>query len=246
MGHGGIAGRNKGFTLVEMLVALAIFSGLMLTLFSAFNAFVKSGEMIKERGVSARESAPDIMISDLEQIYLLQPPRFRHPEQLEDDEKAVQARFELRGAEEQAGGETVSALSFASQTRVQPRGAGYSPWDSGDEPASAPQPAPGITRITYYVHETEAGLDLLRADHPAWLPEQGPDPCTDPILFRDITSFAITYFDRDGERHETWDSGDEEYKFRLPDRLLITITRAGQGDKIRIPVFFAVNREVPL
>ena len=222
----------RGFTLVEVLVALAIFSGLMLTLFSSFNAFMSSGEMIRERQDNGQGPGLDLMISDLEQVFILQPPRFRNPEKSDADETRKQFRFIAE--QDQAGGRTVSALSFASLTPVQV--------------GSPPGLPGGITRLTYYVHAHGKRLDLHRADRPAFLFDEDREatPCADPVLARDIQGFDLVFFDGEGDEHETWDTFDEETGFALPSRMDIRITLGREEEKrvITTAIFLPVNREV--
>ncbi len=225
---------SRGFTLVEVLVALAIFSGLMLTLFSSFNAFMSSSEMIRDRQDNGQTLGPglNVMISDLEQVFILQPPQFQNPEK--NDAAEEQKQFQFLAEQDQAEGRTVSTISFASLSPVQfalPQGM-----------------SPGIARITYYVHAHGERLNLHRADQPAFLfdEEWEADPCKDPVLIRDIQGFDLVFFDIEGEEHEGWDSLDEENGFALPARVDIRITLGKEEDKkeIRATVSLSVNREV--
>ncbi|MCG8615537.1 MAG: prepilin-type N-terminal cleavage/methylation domain-containing protein, partial [Desulfobacterales bacterium] len=100
----------RGFTLVEVLVGMALFAGLMLTLFSAFNAFTSSGAMIRDRQNYGELSGPGlrIMAADLSQIFILHPPQFQKPESEETED--AQQRYRFTGGRESVNGETVSFL----------------------------------------------------------------------------------------------------------------------------------------
>lgn len=223
--------KTTGFTLVEILVALALFSGLMLVLFSAFNAFTASGAMIRERRDFGRASGPGIRVitADLEQAYVLQPPQFQNPES--DDAAGRQAPYRFTGGRDQVEGRPVSFLSFASLSRAQP-----------SLPAGN---TPGITRLDYYVHARGDRLCLHRADRPAFLFEEDrePAPCTDPILAVNIRGFSLIFVDKDGEEHEAWDSWDEDHQFTLPARVEIRLTLGDEETETGASVFLPVNRE---
>ncbi len=204
---------SQGFTLVEVLVALAIFSGLMLTLFSAFNAFTTSSRMIRDRQDHGQIPGLDVMVSDLSQLFVLQPPRFQ-PGETEEDVVNIQERFRFLAEQDSIKGKTVSTLRFASLSPVR-----FSRLGEEEPPA-------GIIRIVYYVYAHEDRLDLHRSDRPAVLTDEEWEaaPCKDPVLARDIRGFDLVFFDTEGEELETWDSFDKEKAYALPSRVDIRIT----------------------
>ncbi len=224
---------SAGFTLVEVLVAMAIFSGLMLTLFSSFNAFTASSQMIEQYAERNRELGPglDTLISDLEQTFVLHPPQFMDPD---TDDVKTQEKFQFSAGQDQIEGKTFSNLSFASLNPVQFH--------------NPPGLATGITRLAYYVYAHEDRLDLHRSDIPIFLSDEKdtPTPCADPVLFRDILGFELTFFDREGDEHDHWDSRDEDFDFGLPALLCITITLGGKtGEReIKTQVTLPIERRV--
>ena len=224
---------NQGFTLVEVLVALTIFSGLMLTLFSSFDAFSASTQMIRHYEERNRDIGPglDTMISDLEQIFVLQPPQFLKQDVDESDD---QKPFRFLAETDHTGGESFPRLVFASLS-----------------PAQFHRPVhiqSGITRLTYYVHAGEDRLDLHRSDMPVILydEDKAPPPCADPVLFKDIKEFELMFFDREGNEYEAWDSRDEKYAHAFPAQVGITVTlgKSGKGRKISTLVSLPVQRTV--
>lgn len=222
---------SSGFTLVEVLVALAVFAGLMLTLFVAFNAFTASNQMIIQRQPGSLGPGLDIMASDLEQVFTRQVPQFQKTD-LGDD--SAQTQFQFLAEQDQVEGQSVSILSFPSLSVIQ-----FSP--PGDKPA-------GITRLTYYVRANGEQLDIHRADRPAFLfnGDSQDTECSDPVLFRDILEFDLVFFDREGNAHKSWNSLDEAVNFALPSQvgIRITLNRNGGEKKIEAWVAIPVKREV--
>jgi len=213
-------------------VALAIFSGLMLTLFSSFNAFTASSRMIEQYGERGRAIGPGLntLISDLEQTFILQPPQFLDPDSADAQD---QEKFQFSAGMDQINGKTISHLNFTSLSSVQFH--------------KIPDLPTGITRLAYYVYAHEDRLDLHRSDTPVFLPfyDDPPTPCTDPVLFRDIQGFDLIFFDHEGNEYDHWDSRDEEFDFGLPVRMGITITLGSPGNRqIKIQVALPVERVV--
>ncbi len=209
--------QEKGFTLVEVLVAMAIFSAVLFTLFSSFDAFLATSQMIRDRqspGLGAGTGLK-VMESDLEQIFVIQPPQYRKPDQIPDSDK--KDRFQFLAQNTSTEGKDFSTLKFTSLTPVQFKN--FLPDQALDQTALGS----GITRITYYVHAHGERLDLHRADRPVFLTDSDMEinPCTDPVLFMDIQTFDLKFIDAKGDEHSVWDSEDEDFGYGLP--VLVTI-----------------------
>ncbi len=200
----------QGFTLVEVLVALAIFSVLMVTLFSSFNAFTAASKRIMEYEQNAVGEGPGmaIIVEDLEQAVVFQPG---HPITATVDQDNRRSQFSFLSTPDQTDGRSFSRLTFASMSPVQFR--------------NLPGHPKGITVLTYYLYAHDDRVDLHRSDIPAYIWDVAvPDPCIDPVVFRDVLEFQVTFFDREGNEHDQWDSQDEDYEYTLPVRAVITIT----------------------
>ena len=219
--------REKGFTLVEVLVALAVFSLVFLTLFSSFDAFVHSSRLIRDRQAGDSGVALDIMTSDLLQVFVPQVPQFSRPD-LRRDASRSEDRFRFFTREDRAGGRDFPVLSFTSLS-----------------PVVFGRSAGGTVRLTYYVHEDDSGrLDLHRSDRSVFSLEgqTGPLPCSDPVLVRDIRTFELVFTDEDGEEYSQWDSEDKALEYALPSGVFIRIERNLKASKdtlcagIHIPV----------
>lgn len=225
--------RIQGFTLVEILVALAVFSGLMMTLFSSFNAFTVSSRTIREYEKKIKDTGMGLAIirSDLEQIFALQPPQFMLPDKEDADS---QEKFRFSSVIDQVDGEAFSRLSFASLTPVRFSHRGLAPR--------------GITRLTYYVAAADGRFNLHRSDTPVFLAEKEEAPCADPIVYKNIRGFELIFFDAQGDEYDHWESRDDEFEFQLPSRVSMTITLASDtgerqiGTQIRLPVERQMNQ----
>jgi len=205
---------NKGFTLVEILIAILIFSVVISTLFSSFKAFIISSETVKEE-IAHSEKIRNVFkrISlDFESIYVLQPPRYKKPEFNSDPDP-----YRFEGKEENLGQGVVSSMFFPSYAH-----AGF-----GSDQRS------GVARIVYYLKENKNELyDLYRADALWPFPEE-LESCTDPVLCRDISGFEVVYKDVNGDEYKVWDSEDQEFKYMFPASIDFKIT-FGSGEQSQV------------
>jgi general secretion pathway protein J len=192
-----IKNRCKGFTLVEVLVSVLIFSIIILTLFSSFKAFIISSEYVKDE-VTYNEKIRNIfkrINMDLESLVVLQTPRYEKPEFNSDPDP-----YRLVGKEETMGQDIVSSIVFPSLAHA----------------VLGVDQRAGVARIAYYLRENENNTyDLYRADSLPPFPEE-PGSCSDPILCQDISGFEIVYMDFNGDEHSSWDSDSQEFKYTFP------------------------------
>ena len=204
----------NGFTLVEVLVSILIFSIVITMLFSSFRSFMVSGVHIKESLVQSQNirSLFKRIAMDLEAIHLSQPPRYKKPEFGSDPDP-----YRFEGTQESVEGQMASSMRFISlsHARLYP----------GDRE--------GMAKIVYYLRaNTTQGFDLCRSDILMPIAEEVRS-CTDPVLYKDIKSFNLVYFDRNGERYEYWDSESETFKYSFPARIGLTV-RLGSDENEQV------------
>jgi len=196
---------DKGFTLVEILIAILIFSLIMTVLFSSFKAFVLSSEAIKE-SVSRNEAIRTVFNRirlDLEAIYIQQPPRYKKPKF-----NSEPCPYRFVGKED--------TFFFASFAHAGIR--------KGEKKA--------VSRISYYIKEnTDQTFDLYRSDILPPFPEDKTSSCTDPLICREITGFEASFIDGKGEQHKYWDSETEEFNYSFPSRIDLKITFGSREKK---------------
>jgi general secretion pathway protein J len=205
---------NRAFTLVEILIAILIFSVVMATLFSSFKAFILSSENIKEE-VEYSEKIRNIFKRikiDLESIFILQPPRYKKPQFNSDPDP-----YSFVGNEVTLGQQIVSTLVFPSFAHAQ----------FGADLRT------GVARIAYYLKENKNnGYDLYRADALPPFPED-LESCFDPVLIKDISGFKVVFKDVNGDEYTYWNSDDEAVKYTFPASIDFTII-FGTGEQIRV------------
>ena len=135
---------SQGFTFVEVMVAVLIFSVVITTLFSSFQAFIHAGGAVRE-SIAGTEKISAVfkrMHRDMEGIYVVQLPRYAKPAFNSEPDP-----FQLTGGEEIVGGQTVSYLVFSSSAHAK----------TGIDQRN------GIAQIYYYTKENDNNtLDLFR------------------------------------------------------------------------------------
>jgi type II secretion system protein J len=218
-------GKN-GFTLMEILVAMTIFSVTLLTLFSTFRTVSTSSEQVRNE-IRRRERIQqclNVFAADLEQIFLSRPPRYHPP-----DHNQPSDPYRFLGTETGIDGTFFSRLQFSSLNHL----------DLG------PGHIHGTGQIHYYVHQHDTRFDLHRFDG-TFLSDAEPDPCFDPVLFRDIHAFSLIFTDSDGTEHSVWDSDSDRFDHTFPTRVTITLTPAGEqtSEPIRTTVYIPLSRQV--
>lgn len=189
--------QEKGFTLVEILIATLIFSIIMTVLFSSFKAFVLSSEAVKESVLQteAFQSVIKRMKLDLEAIYITQPPFYKKPELHSKPDS-----FRFSGKE--------NRFFFASLA--------HTPFGKNGKKA--------IARISYYLKENQDHtFDLYRADLLPPLADEKISSCSDPVVCRGVSGFEVLYVDHKGDGHKEWDSEAQSFNYSFPARIDLKI-----------------------
>ena len=217
---------KQGFTLLEILVAMTIFSVTLLTLFSTFRTVTSSSEQVRNE-IHRHERIQQclqVIAADLEQIVLPRPPRYHPPNVNQSPDP-----YRFLGTETGIQGTFFSRLQFSTLNHLD-LGPGY---------------IHGAGRIHYYVHRHENRLDLHRFDG-TFLSDSDPDPCIDPVLFRDIQDFSLTFTDIDGNDHSVWDSESDRFGHTFPSRITISLTPAEKDTReaVQTTVLLPVSRQV--
>ena len=197
-----VSTNNKGFTLLEILLAFFIFSILFVTIYASYSGSFKTINMTESRMELYRKAsiAMDRISEDLQASYISVLPlnSFGEP--------AGYTRF--FGEDKEINGRNAGTMSFFSR---------ITPLFSDDIKTATGQ------LISYEVMqgEGEDELILLRSENPEFMDEseekQGLTLCDG------LQAITFTYFDDDGEPHESWDSDSEERESTLPRMVSVSL-----------------------
>jgi general secretion pathway protein J len=195
----------RGFTLLEILIAIFIFSVLVTTIFGSFNTVFGNIGAIEDHmdTYEMAQSCFNRIITDLQSLHVAQPPAYAAPQ----DEAAADP-YRFIGDITYAGNTGCSRLRFTSLAHV-PLGK---------------QKRSGIAEIIYYVEtESDGTLVLRRSDILDPAAETPEKIIKDPILCEKVLVFAMTFLNWDGEAQETWDSDSEDFDYATPRAVHIRI-----------------------
>jgi len=222
---------RRGFTLIEVLIAIAIFAIIISIVFGSFNAVVSTNKAINH-GVDVYEMARiclSRMSTDLETIYVEQRPKYNKPD---FDDPPDPYRFV--GDISYEGTNSFSRVRFASSSHL----------------CLNNKEENGIAEIIYYIKESKDDDQLYvlkRAD--TNYPYEDPDPLddkqADPILCDSVEKLSFTYYDAEGNENESWDSESDNYKYATPRRMDIKLTlkKVSESYNFRTSVFLPVFRD---
>jgi type II secretion system protein J len=196
-----------GFTLIEILIALAILALVLTSLFSAYNETLSASDLVetsKEVDQSARLTLAQ-MADDLKSLYY---------QEFKGDPKDSPYRFVGGGKEPE--GEAVEVMTFASTGHL------------GFDPTG---PSMCINRITYLLKKAKEGdkyFQLIRQERPfADFAGQGEE--TELELADGVEELAVSYGDQEGGNlADAWDSASPEHEGQ-PPRLVQIRLRVAAG-----------------
>ena len=185
-----ITRQKSGFTLLEILVALFIFSAVVTALFTAHRAlFLNTGQFESSLSRHAMAQACLIrMVQDLGALHMQLPPRYTRPD------------FNDPPNEDRIAGDRVDRLRFTSLAHV--------PLDQSRRG--------GLAEIRYYVHSGDGGKPVLRRSDALYPYPPFEEKDTDPVLCEDIKQLTFTYYDEAGDVFDSWDSDSPDFKYAGP------------------------------
>ena len=182
--------QKSGFTLLEILVALFIFSAVVTALFTAHRAlFLNTGQFESSlRRHSMAQACLIRMVQDLESLHMQLSTLYTRPEVNDPP------------SDDRIAAERADRLRFTSLAHV--------PLDRSRRE--------GVAEIRYYVHTVDGSKPVLRRSDTLYPYPPFEERDTDPILCEDIKKLAFTYFDESGEAYDTWDSDSPDFKYAGP------------------------------
>ncbi len=212
-----------GFTLLEIIITIFIFSIVVSTVLVSFNTILSTANAVDTDAFlyEMGKNCLNRMIIDLNAIYISQPPAYKVPD---IDDPPDPYRF--FGDASQAGATTFGRLRFAS----------FSHLPFGNRTAD------GIAEITYYVKETEDQKYVLKRQDNLEPYPSFEEKNIDPILCRDVLSLSFAYVDVEDQEFENWDSESEAFDRATPIAVKI---RLAFGDEER-PLTFETSVSLPV
>ncbi len=221
---------QKGFTLLEVLIAMFIFAVVLSTLYVAY-----SGTF---RNIEETESQADLyqmarivlerMTEDLESVYMASQTKNA------TQEEPVVANQSTRfvGTMTEVEGRRLDTLRFASKAHIDLSDGG---------------PYPGTAEIVYYVRENseeEGGVTLYRTDRANF--GQGEEEGTGGWILCDrLYAIQFTYYDEQGGAYDNWDSTEESLKDKLPSGISILLELADKTNP-ESPLKFITGVALPM
>ena len=196
----------QGFTIIEIMLSIFIFTIVVTTIFGSYRAIFSSADLINGK-IASYEMANNClnrMIMDLKAAYIFQipgytPPTFNSPPD----------PYQMKGDSQHTGTKTFPRFRFTSSAHLFP-----------DKNMRK-----GIAEIIYYVQyiDNDEQYVLKRADNLPPYKKEFEFSNKDPILCEHIKSLEFTYYDYKGIEHESWDSESKEYKYATPSAMKIKL-----------------------
>lgn len=216
-----------GFTLFEIMIAISIFATVASLIFASYTGTFRLIEETESRAgiYEMAHIALERIRQDLESAYGVK----KEDDPDTDEDESLQTQ--ILGENKDLDGRDADGLRFFSRAHVV--------LDEKDQES-------GVAEILYDVTGggEDQGLILYRTDRMVF---EGPaeNDAGRLILCDGLESVDFTYFDRQGEEHEAWDSGDEEFKDTLPSRVTIILAFVNAGNP-ELPLKFMTSVAVPM
>jgi general secretion pathway protein J len=206
--------QHTGFTLLEILIAIFIFSVVVTTIFVSYNSVFSKSETI-DKGITTYEMAKnclDRMAIDLKSIHVSLPPEYSQPDF--DDPPDP---FRIVGENIFIENNSFSKIRFTSLAHLP---LGKNKHES-------------IAEIIYYVQAADDGHFLLKRSDNLYLFQLLEEKASDPVLCENVKSLTFKYYDHEGTEFDLWNSDDEEFGYATPSAVGIKLELdKGSGSKL--------------
>ena len=203
---GGRRLEGRGFTLLEVLLAIFILTVVVTTVFSAFSGTFKVVTETESQGeiYAMARTALERISEDLASVYVGDLSKTKKSE-----EGAHQQRFLFVGEDRKVNDQNADTLRFLSYAHVS---------------FKAGRQEEGPAEIVYYTQRNEDSGEqaLYRSDTLDYL--EGPEIGSGGFLLCDRLRWVdFTYYDREGVLHNAWDTKENNGKTALPSRVEISM-----------------------
>lgn len=215
--------RQAGFTLLEIMVAIAIFAVIVRLIYPAYTGTYKNIE-VAETQADIYDMARTALIritEDLESTYIPQVSQDQQP----DDKNEL-----LYGLNDYLEGRRADRIRFFSKSHIE---ISETAFEAGE------------AKIAYYPLLKEDGsISLYRSDTAgifSW-PEENTRGW---LICEGLYSISFTYTDKNGETYDAWDESVINSERKLPSIVNITLEFVDKDDPEK-PITFTTAVFIPL
>lgn len=213
---------SPGFTMMEILIAIFIFSIVISTVFGSFKVVFSNSDKL-DKSMRLYEMAGNSMAvisQDLQGFHTQLPPFYKKPD-IDDDPDA----FRIVGDNSDVGLREEGRLRFTSLNHLSLRG----------------EKGRGVCEIIYYLYPGQKDeIVLKRASHLYPYPEFEPS-AKDPILCEKVRAFKLTYLNQDGEEEDHWDSENDSFKWSTPKAIKIALEVGDEEYSVKLQTTVALS-----
>ncbi|MBU4176164.1 MAG: prepilin-type N-terminal cleavage/methylation domain-containing protein [Actinobacteria bacterium] len=219
---------SLGFTLIEILIAIFIFSIIVTTVFSSFNAILNNTGSISEE-LATYDMAKNCLnriIADLKSIHAHLPG----DTSLNSD--SLLGAYRIVGENTDVGSREFSKLRFTSLAHINlEHDIQY-----------------GIAELVYYVQEIDENNYVIRRSDSLYPYKFFKKKDSDPLLCERVKSLKFKYYGYDENEYDYWDSQSDEFGHSTPRAISIALEVDDEPNSIlleamvTIPVYREKNR----
>jgi general secretion pathway protein J len=211
---------HSGFTLLEILLAISIFSTAALAVFWSYRSVLLAGSTLQhERSIcDLATRCMAVIADDLERIHVTPNTLYR-----QRTLESAPDPYRVVGDGQAARRNGMALLRFVSMGRLRVVG----------------NSLPGLAEIQYFVEDDSGGDRVLRRSQRFVLGTKG-EPFYTPRICRNVAEIQLRFIDGNGKVHDHWDSDSKDFGFATPDAIGVTLVLAEDGRTYRL------NRHMPL
>jgi general secretion pathway protein J len=220
---------TKGFTLVEILIAIVIFAVVLTTIYASYTGSFRVIDETESQAEIYRMArvAMDRILEDLESVYIGKDGESTN------QEGNTGRNIQFMGEERVINGMRADTLSFVSRSHIN---------------LSGQDQDYGTTRVSYIVKESDGGDDLVlyRNDRPTF-EEDNPveEAANGLVLCEGLVSVAFGYQGENDTFSPGWDSDLDAMKDKVPKSVSISLEFKNVSDPEN-PIKFTTSIALPM
>ena len=213
----------KGFTLVEILIAIFILSLVMATVYASYTGTLKNSRQLEEEGniYKMARASMDRIIKDLSSL------------------QKSSGSFDLHAEKKNSGNREFHSVSFWSASHL-----AFGENESEERPAEISY---------YVREDDDGkSFSLLRSDLSGAKPDQTKKADSGFIICKNIDTFRLTFYDAAGGESDSWSASSVpgQEKGKAPEAIKIELFLVNPADsekpyKFMTKVFLPVKEQTP-